>query len=146
MNFLRIVITRLDKRTINKLACNPLLPNCFTATSSFLCGFSELLMTHLYTHPKPPSPILTARSKFFVAVLSSESVNNLRLLGFWVKLGNELLPCWLWACVWCTCVVISDPDLLVLRSVRVDLRSDSIWIFCSSAHPSFLQSRTGNTS
>ena len=78
-------------------------------------------MTHLYTHPKPPSPILRARLKFFVAVFSSNNVKILRSLGLGDKLENGLLPR-------DSVLVVaemfwefkSDPDILVSRSVRLE--------------------------
>ena len=60
------------------------------ATSIFLCGSSVLRITALYTPPNPPSPIMRARLKFFVAAFNSENVNSLRLLCLWDKIANDL--------------------------------------------------------
>ncbi|OAY75772.1 hypothetical protein ACMD2_01380 [Ananas comosus] len=72
---------RLRSGSQRKLTCSPLRFNCLTAISILSCDSSDPLIEPLYTHPNPPSPTISERLKFFVALFNSENVKALRLLG-----------------------------------------------------------------
>lgn len=115
---MRFLVITCQKGPAEGFTCSPLRPSCFTATSSFLDESSMLLIVPQYTHPNPPSPIMTERLKFLVADLSSETVNSLRLLGFCGMIEKLPLPV--------------DDSMLVSDTFR-ELKSDSLLFISPSA-------------
>lgn len=125
---------RLRSGSQRKLTCSPLRFNCLTAISILSCDSSDPLIEPLYTHPNPPSPTISERLKFFVALFNSENVKALRLLGLWEKLGYWFLTRDSELKSETFCEFSSEPDRLVSRSVDVVLieRTEEDFIMGSS--------------